>query len=94
MERLALVRRSTQGDADWLELLRQVMPVKPGEQTLTIQISTQSGYKSAIEAAETAILRQMAAACGNNYSQLAQQLGIGRTTLWRKLRQLNVSKRE
>ncbi|HIE55177.1 MAG TPA: hypothetical protein EYP90_08365, partial [Chromatiaceae bacterium] len=44
-----------------------------------------------IAAAEREAIMRAGFSCQGRVSEMAQQLGIGRTTLWRKMKRLNIA---
>jgi len=43
---------------------------------------------------ERQLIMEMAIHCGGNVTQMAGMLGIGRTTLWRKMKEFNISAKD
>lgn len=86
MERLALLARCSTVKLCWAEMMQKVMRGSTAEDNLiSIRVSLEQGLKQATSQAEKAIIDSMLARHGQNYEQVAKRLGIGRTTLWRKL---------
>jgi DNA-binding NtrC family response regulator len=46
-----------------------------------------------MEEAERQAIQEALSACGHNQSQAAQRLGVGRTTLYRKMKKYGISPR-
>ena len=77
------------------------VPFQPGEASIMIEralrpaapsrrpLSTQKTGPTSLDAAEAALIRRTLRQCKNNHTQAARLLGIGRNTLWRKLKKMN-----
>ncbi|MDF2565124.1 MAG: transcriptional regulator [Massilibacillus sp.] len=85
MERLSLLTNRWI-DCHWDEILQNALYLPTTEATnITIQIDTSKGFKQAVKQSEQAILNSLLSQHGYELGQLANFLGMGRTTLWRKL---------
>ncbi len=63
----------------------------PARSAAAIRTSPGPAEPSSLEDAEAAFIRQALADCGHNISQAAKRLGIGRTTLYRKIELLRLA---
>lgn len=85
-ERLALLCTSPLDDDLERHLKASLagLGVQPGDQVL-LRIGVRLPLKAALEEAERQYIAAILERCGENQSAAARQLGIGRTTLWRRL---------
>jgi transcriptional regulator with PAS, ATPase and Fis domain len=67
-------------------LLKQALNNDLPKQTKTSNTPLKGDLKTLLRDLEQEIIRQRVAECGGSKSELAKKLGIGRATLWRKLR--------
>ncbi|MGB8930162.1 MAG: helix-turn-helix domain-containing protein, partial [Anaeromyxobacteraceae bacterium] len=84
IERAAILFATAGGEAPTLDDLRAVAPElfdEPG-----LPASGEPPLRSARDQGERAVIERVLRECAGNQSAAARQLGIGRTTLWRKLR--------
>lgn len=74
-------------DADLEQYLQAALAacVHPAEEQVTLRIEAALPLRSALEEAERQYIAAVLKRTGNNHSAAARQLGIGRTTLWRRL---------
>jgi transcriptional activator for dhaKLM operon len=49
---------------------------------------------AALFAVERQVILETARYCNGNVSEMAKMLGIGRTTLWRKMKQFNIAAKD
>jgi len=57
---------------------------------ITVTVSAQGNFKEMINDAEKQVLRYVLESCGGDRTKASRKLGIGRTTLWRKLAEVDV----
>jgi len=58
---------------------------------ITVTVSVRDNFKEMIDDVEKQVLRYFLDSCGGDRTKAARKLGIGRTTLWRKLTEVNVN---
>lgn len=85
MERLSLLVQSS-GRTSWAEMIQKVM-IRPAadEAAIAVKVKPNQGLKQAVGQVEKAIINTVLAQLDNDHEQAAKLLGIGRTTLWRKM---------
>ncbi|VBB07746.1 propionate catabolism activator [Lucifera butyrica] len=86
-ERLALLLERPEQKLTSTELFKKVMnvfPVDDGD-SLTVRIELEGNLKQVIDSVEKKILDYMLEKYGRDQDAVAKRLGIGRTTLWRKI---------
>ena len=71
------------------DALDEMLPIYP-EKDRAIPPAVPAGLKSSMENAELALIARLYKEVNYNKSELATQLGVGRTTLWRKLNKLGL----
>jgi propionate catabolism operon transcriptional regulator len=94
IERVAVLFADREAGAEiGEEDLRAILPEICGEggaaEATAAPVATEppaaTDFRSAREAQEKALIRRVLDECGGNQSEAARRLGIGRSTLWRKL---------
>jgi len=86
-ERLALLLERPRAKLTSSEMFSKVMneaPALDGD-SITMRIELEEGLKQAIDAVEKKVLDYMLEKYGQDQDKVARKLGIGRTTLWRKV---------
>jgi transcriptional regulator with PAS, ATPase and Fis domain len=73
---------------DMLSAILKIYPEKDTE----MQLPSSVGLKGVLENTESALIARLYEQVHYNKSELARQLGVGRTTLWRKLNKLALEK--
>jgi propionate catabolism operon transcriptional regulator len=85
MERVSLLAGRTGVDLRWEEMLHKVMLTpSANESSITIRVDVGNGLKSAVDQVEKTIIDTLMTKYDQNMDVVANKLGIGRTTLWRK----------
>ncbi|MDF9410059.1 helix-turn-helix domain-containing protein, partial [Pelotomaculum isophthalicicum JI] len=56
---------------------------------INVTVTVQGNFKEMVDDAEKQILRHVLDSCGGDRKKASRKLGIGRTTLWRKLSEIN-----
>jgi transcriptional regulator with PAS, ATPase and Fis domain len=87
MERLALLVSHAKTPPNWAEMLHKVLETAlfPVE-SITIRVNVDKGLKAAISQVEKDIVEFMLTKYDQDQDVVLQKLGIGRTTLWRKIK--------
>ena len=83
--RIALLQTAGQGE-EARQYLRMVIDsyVSAARDTVSLDIEASLPLKGAMEEAEQQYISAILEPCGNNRTLASKQLGIGRTTLWRR----------
>lgn len=92
MERLSLMISISGNKWSLAEMLQKVMydsVSNSKDDSIALRVDSDRGLKSAIEQAEKIIIETILARCNQKQDLAAQKLGIGRTTLWRKVKMNN-----
>lgn len=87
MERLSLMISISGNKWSLVEILQKVMydsASNSNDDCIALRVDLGRGLKPAIEQVEKMIIETMLIRCDQNQDVVAQKLGIGRTTLWRK----------
>ncbi|MDR3565500.1 MAG: sigma 54-interacting transcriptional regulator [Negativicutes bacterium] len=86
-ERLALLIERLKGKAAPAEIFKKVLNSTPpvDGDSITLRIELAEGLKQAVDTVEKQILDYMLERYGQDQDKVAKKLGIGRTTLWRKV---------
>ncbi len=63
----------------------------PEEVRRTARVAIDSRYRAPVDEDERSSILAVLQACDGVVSRAAEQLGMGRTTLWRKLRQFGIT---
>lgn len=86
-ERLALLLHWPEAKLAPVDILKKVMAAAPGQEgdAITLRVELEEGLKQAVDSVEKKILDYMLEKYGQDQAQVAKRLGIGRTTLWRKV---------
>ncbi len=94
IERVAVLFADREAGAEiGEEDLRAILPEICGEEgagevaagPVASEPPATTDFRSARDAQEKALIRRVLDECGGNQSEAARRLGIGRSTLWRKL---------
>ncbi len=70
-------------------MLSEILKIYP-EKNTEMQQPSSIGLKDVLENTESALIARLYEQVNYNKSELARQLGVGRTTLWRKLNKLGL----
>ncbi|MBQ6274598.1 MAG: sigma 54-interacting transcriptional regulator [Oscillospiraceae bacterium] len=92
-DRLSLIL-SLQEDELSPELLRSESHSDRESETIRFCLPADMSLRQMHDQAEALYIDAILARCGNNHSEAARQLGIGRTTLWRRLEERKDGKEE
>ncbi len=85
LERLSLLASHCQPNTPWVDLVQKIMQLPiPNENSINIKVDIDKGLRGAIGQVERKVIDFMLMKYGQNQELVAQKLGIGRTTLWRK----------
>ena len=84
MERIALFIKNN-APLKWGEILEMVMNKSEDRDVINLKVPTSLNIKDMIKSVEKQIIASTIIRCDNNHGKAAEKLGIGRTTLWRKL---------
>jgi transcriptional regulator with PAS, ATPase and Fis domain len=71
------------------DILNEMLQICPAKD-IAIQQPAPTGLKNIIENTELALIARLYKQANYNKSELAKQLGVSRTTLWRKLNKLGL----
>jgi len=71
------------------DMLSEILKIYP-EKNTEMQQPSSIGLKDVLENTESALIARLYEQVNYNKSELARQLGVGRTTLWRKLNKLGL----
>lgn len=94
IERISIVFNSTWEDTIREKMLKEILEFNTGidiennshdEERINLNISVRNGLKDALTEAEKQIIKFIIRKCGNNISEAQRELGVSRTTLWRKI---------
>ncbi|MDJ0931697.1 sigma 54-interacting transcriptional regulator [Breoghania sp.] len=88
LERLSLIIDNPSAPSKWSELLEQVLQVSAGDepQVVTLLLDMNRGLKNLVREVERKVVGEMLVRNNNDLSAIAEQLKIGRTSVWRKVR--------
>lgn len=84
MERVALFIKNDE-PIKWGKILQTVMNTPEDKDTIKLEIPSFGSLKDMIKSVEKQIITKTVIRCDNDHEKAAEKLGIGRTTLWRKL---------
>jgi transcriptional regulator with PAS, ATPase and Fis domain len=86
-QRIALLLQATTGNLEIRKVLRDIINVQfpEAEDVLPIRVNLEKGLKHAAVQAEKQIIQAMLDRYEGSQTAVMEKLGIGRTTLWRKL---------
>ncbi|MCX7781786.1 MAG: sigma 54-interacting transcriptional regulator, partial [Negativicutes bacterium] len=85
MERLAMLANHSP-QRSWTEMLQKVIQVPLNkEETLTVRVNCRGSLKQVVSRFEKKLINDMLIKHAGNHEQVAKALGIGKTTLWRKM---------
>ena len=86
MERFALAISYAPRQNNWPELLNKLIDLDfIGEDTISLKIDLHKGLKEIVNQVEREIIKLMLEIYHQDHAVAAQKLGIGRSTLWRKI---------
>ncbi|WP_234123695.1 sigma 54-interacting transcriptional regulator [Clostridium hydrogenum] len=84
MERVSLFIKNNE-PIKWEKILQTVINNDEGKYTIKLNISNFGTLKDIINDVEKQIIKETVIRCDNDHGKAAERLGIGRTTLWRKM---------
>lgn len=84
MERVALFIKNGE-PVKWGKILHTVMNNPEDKDTIKLEVPGSGALKDIIKDVEKQIIKETVIRCDNDHGKAAEKLGIGRTTLWRKL---------
>ena len=86
MERYCLLRTLWEDGTPVEEQIKTLLGLPAEAQTAAQKLPAGRDLREMVESMEYEIVRQVLSDCGNDQAAAARRLGIGKTTLWRKLR--------
>ncbi|MFL0249503.1 sigma 54-interacting transcriptional regulator [Clostridium neuense] len=84
MERIALFIKNNES-IKWGKILQMVMNKSEDRDVINLKVPLSGNIKDIIKNVEKQIIATTIIRCDNDHGKAAEKLGIGRTTLWRKL---------
>lgn len=92
VERISLIIKNPKSAHCWAEILKEIQAdtskaAPPGANNISVSLNVDGGLKAAVSRAEKEIISAMLELYGNDQEIVLEKLGIGRTTMWRKIRE-------
>lgn len=88
MERLSLLIANSRAEENWDDLLKKVLRNPSSlEEEISIKVKPEESLKAAVHRLETAYITLLLTRYEHDYEKVARQLGISRTSIWRKVKE-------
>lgn len=89
MERLSLLITNSYSNEPWDTMLKKIMKNPPAlEEEINIKVKSGSTLKTIVNTLENKYIALLLAQYKHDYEAVAKKLGISRTTLWRKIKEI------